>query len=104
MLRNLVCLAAALLVSSVAFAEGKAPEKAEKGPKHLSGMSVVGNQESPKSLVIVPWKASSPGATLDVSRLPDDGRQPVDREVFMRELTYYQLRAASGRPDAVAAK
>ena len=32
---------------------------------------------------------------LDVSRALDDGRQPVDREVFTRELDYYQIREAS---------
>ena len=35
------------------------------------------------------------GRTLDVSRILGDGRQPVDRDVFMRELAYYQIRAAS---------
>jgi len=52
----------------------------------------VGNDEAPKSLVIVPWKSSELGSTLDVSRALDDGRQPVDRDVFMRALDYYQIR------------
>ncbi len=55
-------------------------------------MSIVGNDEAPKSLVIVPWKSSELGDTLDVSRALDDGRQPVDRDVFMRALTYYEIR------------
>ena len=69
--------------------------RAEEGEKELSGMAIVGDHESPKSLVIVPWKSSELGDTLDVSRLLDDAIRPVDRDVFMRQLTYYQLREAS---------
>jgi hypothetical protein len=64
----------------------------------MSGMSVVGNDDAPKSLVIVPWKSSVLGDTLDVSRGLDAGRGPVDRDVFTRELDYYQIRAASRNP------
>ena len=69
-----------------------AEEPTEKGDKLLSGMSIVGNDEAPKSLVIVPWKSSDLGDTLDLSRVLDDGRQAVDRDVFMRALDYYQIR------------
>ena len=55
----------------------------------------MGNDEAPKSLVIVPWKSSELGDTLDISKIFADGRQPVDRDVFMRELSYYQIRTAS---------
>ena len=59
-------------------------------------MSIVGNDEAPKSLVIVPWKSSELGDTLDVSRRRSTtAAQPVDRDVFMRELDYYEIRAAS---------
>lgn len=60
--------------------------------KMVSGMSIVGNDEAPKSLVIVPWKSSDLGGDLDVSKMIDDGRQPVDREVFLRALDYYEIR------------
>jgi len=61
--------------------------------KLLSGMSIVGNDDAPKSLVIVPWKSSELGDTLEVSRALDDRRGPVDREVFQRELDYYRIRS-----------
>ena len=61
----------------------------------LSGISIVGNDDAPKALVIVPWKSSAMGGALDVSRSLDDGRQPVDRDVFRRELDYYQIRSES---------
>ena len=62
------------------------------GAKTLSGMSILGNQEAPKSLVIVPWKSSQIGDSASLSRNLDDARAPVDREVFMRELAYYEIR------------
>jgi len=64
-----------------------------KSPKTMSGMSILGNEEAPKSLVIVPWKSSRMGDELDLSDTLDDRAQPVDKEVFMRELRFYQIRA-----------
>lgn len=66
--------------------------------KLVSGMSIVGNDEAPKALVIVPWKSSELGDRPDVSKLLGDGRQPVDRDVFKRELQYYQIRTATQAP------
>jgi hypothetical protein len=56
------------------------------------GMSILGNQDAPKSLVIVPWKSSELGDSPGVSTMLDDSRQPVDKEVFMRALRYYEIR------------
>jgi hypothetical protein len=61
--------------------------------KTLSGISILGNQEAPKSLVIVPWKGSEIGDMPGLSRLLDDSVQPVDKDVFMRELAYYEIRS-----------
>ena len=69
--------------------------KTDTGPKALSGMSILGNQEAPKALVIVPWKSSQLGDSLGISQTLDDGRQPVDKEVFMRQLRYYEIRTKS---------
>ena len=75
---------------------GKAEIEDKRGDeKRVSGMSIVGNDEAPKSLVIVPWKSSELGQSLAVSNALDDGRQPVDRDVFMRQLTYYEIRTTS---------
>jgi hypothetical protein len=71
----------------------EAPAQAEEGPKRISGMSILGNQEAPKSLVIVPWKSSELGDTIGISTMLDDSRQPVDREVFLRALSYYEIRS-----------
>ncbi|HXW10917.1 MAG TPA: hypothetical protein VD737_09885 [Steroidobacteraceae bacterium] len=70
-------------------------QAAAPGPKVISGMSILGNQEAPKSLVIVPWKSSEIGDSVGIATLLDDSRRPVDRDVFARELAYYQIKAES---------
>ena len=93
---SVAAVAATANTSGKAQAEpAQAAEKADAGPKALSGMSILGNQEAPKALVIVPWKSSQLGDTLGISKTLDDGRQPVDKEVFMRQLSYYEIRANS---------
>src|SRR5215468_1329969 len=62
------------------------------------GMSILGNQEAPKALVIVPWKSSELGNGPSVSTLLDGSRRPVDKEVFMRMLSYYEIRSETARP------
>ena len=47
-----VALGSAVFASAVIADDGKA----KSDEKHISGMSILGNDESPKSLVIVPWK------------------------------------------------
>jgi hypothetical protein len=71
------------------------PEPGKGGSKTLSGMSVLGNQEAPKALVIVPWKSSEIGDPLGLDKNLDGSRRPVDKEVFMRELDYYDIRSGS---------
>ncbi len=95
MLRTLVYCIPLLFLGATARGEAASPE----GDKLLPGMSIVGNDDAPKSLVIVPWKSSDLGSVLDVSRVLDDGRQPVDRDVFMRELDYYSIRVSRERSD-----
>jgi hypothetical protein len=78
----------------------EAQAQTDKDPKLTSvpggkalGMSILGNQEAPTSLVIVPWKSSEVGRSTGISPMLDDSRQPVDKEVFMRELRYYEIRS-----------
>jgi hypothetical protein len=68
------------------------------------GMSILGNQEAPKALVIVPWKSSEMGNVQGISTLLDDSRQPIDKDVFMRMLSYYEIRSETARPDGAPAK
>jgi hypothetical protein len=64
-------------------------------PKSMSGMSILGNQDAPKSLVIVPWKSSEIGNGIGVSRALDTRIRAVDKDVFMRELKYYGIRSGT---------
>ncbi len=84
-------------------AEKKEEKKEEKKNDANLGMSILGNQEAPKALVIVPWKSSQIGASLGVSTLLDDSRQPIDKEVFMRALSYYEIRSETTRHDGAPA-
>lgn len=68
--------------------------------KTLSGMSVLGNNEAPKSLVIVPWKSSQIGDGIGVVDSLSNRPMPVDRDVFNRELNYYRIRTFDPDPAA----
>lgn len=99
------CLMILLLGPSLALAEDDAEptepeatadeEKAaeDTGPKTMSGMSILGNEETPKSLVIVPWKSSEMGDDIGLSDTLSDRAKPVDKEVFLRELEYFEIRS-----------
>ena len=96
-----VLVVSLLLATGVAWSDdpadteraAEAQATTEEGPKRISGMSILGNQEAPTSLVIVPWKGSEIGDSLGISAMLDDSKRPVDREVFMRALTYYEIRS-----------
>lgn len=62
-------------------------------PKAMSGMSILGNEEAPKSLVIIPWKSSELGDDISLADALDDRARPVDKEVFLRELSFYEIRS-----------
>jgi hypothetical protein len=62
--------------------------------KELSGMSIVGNDEAPKALYIVPWKSSEIGVETSLDMMLNEGDVPVDRDVFKRQLEFYQVSTA----------
>ncbi|MDH5621749.1 MAG: hypothetical protein OEY74_06685 [Gammaproteobacteria bacterium] len=68
--------------------------QADTGPKTMSGMSILGNEETPKSLVIVPWKSSELGDDIGLTDSLGDNARPVDKEVFLRELEYFEIRSS----------
>ena len=85
--------------------KGEAQAKTKEEPKEDPnlGMSILGNQEAPKSLVIVPWKSSELGNSLGISPMLDDSRLPVDKEVFMRVLSYYEVMSKTTRHEGASA-
>jgi hypothetical protein len=64
----------------------------------LDTTTITGNRELPKVLYIVPWKRSDIGDLIGrpVNSLLDEILAPVDRDVFRREVVYYQAL----KPDA----
>lgn len=77
----------------VAKAKAKADATA---PAHdrleLDATAVTGSRELPKVLVIVPWKKADLGdlAGKPLNSLVDEALQPLDREVFRREVDYHR--------------
>ena len=69
----------------------------------LDTTSVTGNQELPKVLYIVPWKESGivDLAGKPVNSLLDEVLEPLDREVFQRQVRYFdQLHSEAQAPVA----
>ncbi|MBT8090751.1 MAG: hypothetical protein KJO01_11145 [Gammaproteobacteria bacterium] len=104
-MKSLMIAAALLLTCFPSFAEEPKGEPKEEAPtaeangdgmekpKTMSGMSILGNEEAPKSLVIIPWKSSELGDDISLSDTLDDRAKPVDKEVFLRELSFYEIRS-----------
>jgi len=82
--------AVAVCLSMTAGARDKEKEQSKGNAKELSGISIVGNKEAPKSLFIVPWKSSELGVETSLSsKLLDEKLTAVDKDVFERELDFY---------------
>jgi hypothetical protein len=85
--RTTACLLGLLLAVAAAAEE----------TRDLDGMAVIGNQELPKALYIVPWKDAELGehqARLGHG-LSDNPLEPLDRNVFRRELHYHRTLQSS---------
>ncbi|MDY0066970.1 MAG: hypothetical protein RBS02_11340 [Steroidobacteraceae bacterium] len=86
-------------------ATGRAAARAAAAPAAVDRLEldttvVTGNRELPKVLYIVPWKKAGvgdlPGQPFNT--LLDEVLEPLDRDVFRREVTYYDI--VSGGADA----
>jgi hypothetical protein len=107
-LRGLLIVGLLLTLSGTAAASEKRPaakDAAHNAPKtteskqdakasdakELAGISIVGNDEAPKSLYIVPWKGSEIGEATSMGIDLDERATPVDRDVFKRQLDFYEV-------------
>ncbi len=89
---KIIFYAACLLLPATLSTAADKGKKADADDKLVSGMTILGNNETPKSLVIIPWKSSEIGQESKLnSNLLNDGLNPVDKAVFMRELNFYKL-------------
>ena len=57
----------------------------------LEGTQIIGSRELPKVLYIVPWKKplSDNRARPPVNNVLDEALEPVDRELFRRQVEYH---------------
>lgn len=70
----------------------KPARAAEPEVQQITGMSIMGNNDAPKSLYIVPWRTSELGAETEFkSSLLEEGMVPVDKPVFQRELDFHAI-------------
>lgn len=72
----------ACTVSTASAAEDKPADRA---------LAIEGeNEESPRELYIIPWQDSRPEHTeTEATRLLFDDLEPIDPEVFRRQIQYY---------------
>lgn len=81
-----IVISSVLLIFSLSFPVAHAEDKLK-----MDGTAIIGNQELPKVLYIVPWKKSE---VPDMNQPPlesliDEALQPIDREVFQRQVNYH---------------
>ncbi|HAR45883.1 MAG: hypothetical protein A2X56_09905 [Nitrospirae bacterium GWC2_57_13] len=86
-----LCLCLLLALPGTTMARDKGSQNKATAAKQLSGMSIVGNEEAPKSLYIVPWKRSEIGAQNSLNLMLTESAVPVDREEFLRQLELYEI-------------
>ena len=97
MYRTLVFSLCLVLVSvaMVAAQDNGSDGSGDSAARTVRGMAVLGNDEAPMSLFIVPWKSSELGVETNLNRTLHEHDVPVDRDVFMRELDFYQVSVGS---------
>ena len=88
------CLFAVLLISGTAAWSEEAVESKAAGQLdrlQLDASAITGNQELPRVMYIVPWKESGIGelSGKPVNSLLDEVLAPIDREVFGRQVRYF---------------
>ena len=93
-------LATLLALPACALAQDEMPALGEESPalaapapagveKARTGTTVIGEQEAPIGLYIMPWRQSQAQAGLDrPARLLDEALLPLDPEVFKRQVEY----------------
>lgn len=91
MYRKLLLCLCVVMFSAVMVTAQDVDKDKESEAKELSGMSIVGNDEAPKALYIVPWKSSEIGVETSLDMMLNEGDVPVDRDVFRRQLEFYQV-------------
>lgn len=81
---NNMILAASVIIGPQAWAQSEID---------LDGARIFGNRDLPNITYVVPWKDEQL-EVVDIQpmgNLFDDALKPIDRDVFIREIEYYEL-------------
>jgi len=72
-------------------------------PIEMRGTNIKGSSELPKVLYIVPWKKAELGDILMQAGVSmfDDELAPIDRDVFRRQIQYYEILSKQDQAAAV---
>lgn len=81
----------ALLTAVALFSVGSYAADADNPGDSERALSIEGeNEESPRELYIIPWQDTRPEQTdTEATRLLFDDLEPIDPEVFRRQIQYY---------------
>lgn len=98
MFQTYVKICFTLATGILAYASAIAQDTQNDSIKHMSGISIVGNKEAPRSLYIVPWHNTEleQGTNMEFNFI-GNSMQPVDRESLNLELELYKLRTPASR-------
>lgn len=104
--RRRALAALAMLWAGLAAASAVAEESGDNGRAdtiRLETTTVTGNRELPRVMVIVPWKQALPGDLpgRPAESLLDEALAPIDRQVFRRQLAFYESLEGAPGADAV---
>jgi hypothetical protein len=85
--------------------EAERPSTPTMDHLELDPTSITGNRELPKVMVIVPWKRADIGELKGkpANSLLDEVLSPVDRDVFRRELRYFEALEGDRSPSSAPA-
>ena len=100
----IACLARAADPEPASPPPPSGPERAEPSKVmdrlELESTTITGNRELPKVMYVVPWKKADLGDLKGrpANSLLDEVLAPVDRDVFQREVAYFDALATDSTP------
>ena len=94
-LMRLIFLGIFITSTTISLAVEDLEQQAEE--KRGLGLIITGNQELPKSLIIVPWKNPESGKLIgrDFRSLTEEQENLLDRDVYLRELSYERVNSSA---------
>ena len=101
--RNMVTLAAALLCCATVAGAGQEGPQMEMADPSGDGTTIVGAEEAPTVLNVVPWQDSRVELERDdpSSALLSRVLEPLDRDVLKREIEYHHMLTTTDEDDGL---